>query len=783
MLNGRLRAALLLVCAPLSAAMLLSPASARANTIMVDSTADVAADDGQCTLREAIIAANLNAASGAMAGECGAGAAGLDTIAFNIAGGGVKTIASTSALPAITEAVFINGYTQGVASANTNALDAGINAVLLVELNGDTAGGLTVNASGSAIRGLNIHGAGDEITINASNVTIAGNFLGTNPAGTAEGSAVGGFGIRLVSGDDNVFGGTAAADRNLISGDKQGAIALNSGDGTLIQGNYIGTDVTGTMAINGIGIREGVRGTTPSNTMVLGNLISSNSAGGILLSGGGIVQGNLIGTQRDGISGLGNNFGIQVASGFLVGGTSPGQGNTIAFNQNYGVRITNNQTGDGILGNSIFSNGLLGISLSSGAPLANDSCDTVTAPAGNHGQNYPAITSAPIAAGSVMISGTLNSAANTLFRVEFFSNVACDPSGNGEGQTFLGFADVMTDPTCDVTFGPLTFAVPPGQTIFTATATDPSNNTSEFSPCFPGGVPPTPTSTPTQTATRTNTPTPTSTPTTIPPSVTATRTTTPTPTATATPTRTATPTVTATPTTPASPTPTSTAAPGALGSFECYAVDREKVAAISGVSIGDGFGDSGTADLRRPTRLCAPADRAGTDPSAPDAAGHLLGYELQHRKPRFRTLKHVHVTAVGFGAIEVDVIRPVLLFAPARKSLSADPGVPAGLGLDHFQCYVVKGAKTRADGVHVRDQFGELTEDVKRPFRLCVPADKNGEGILHPTQALICYTIRPARRPRFTGRAPLFVHDQFGARTIGIKRPTELCVPATVTTP
>ena len=65
-------------------ALLLAPASARANTITVNTTADVTANDGQCTLREAITAANTNTASGAMAGECAAGAAGLDTITFAI---------------------------------------------------------------------------------------------------------------------------------------------------------------------------------------------------------------------------------------------------------------------------------------------------------------------------------------------------------------------------------------------------------------------------------------------------------------------------------------------------------------------------------------------------------------------------------------------------------------------------------------------------------------------------------------------------------------------------
>jgi len=514
------------------AAMLLAPASARAATITVNTTADGApADDGVCTLREAIIAANTNTASGAAAGECVAGAAGLDTIAFNILpASGVKTIALASPLPAITEAVFINGYTQSGASPNTNALNAGINAVLLIELNGDVAGGLTVNASGSVIRGLNIHGLlGDQITVNASDVTIAGNFLGTNPAGTAA-TGGSGSGIRLSSGDNGIFGGPAAADRNLVSGDTAGptAIFLVSGNGTTIQGNYVGTDVTGTLALNVSAFPSpvGITIHSPaSNTTILGNLISGNSGGGADLLGGGVVQGNLIGTQRDGVSALGNsNFGgINLnGTGFLIGGTGLGQSNTIAFNAGPGVRVQNNAFGHTITGNPIFSNTMLGIALSfANIPLANDPCDVDTLP-GNQGQNYPVITSAVIAGGNVTISGTLNSTASADFQLEFFSNVACDPSGNGEGLTFLGSADVTTPVGgCDVSFGPLVFAVPPGQTVFTATAND-FSNTSEFSACFAAGgptptpTPPGPTPTPVPTATPTPpgpTPTPAPTPT------------------------------------------------------------------------------------------------------------------------------------------------------------------------------------------------------------------------------------------------------------------------------
>jgi hypothetical protein len=91
-----------------------------------------------------------------------------------------------------------------------------------------------------------------------------------------------------------------------ISGNKQGGIFLQSGsgNGNLIQGNYIGTDITGTFALNTSG-GLGIGGQPTSNTMILGNLI---------------------GTQRDGISPLGNNFGIRPGvNGNLVGGQARGR--------------------------------------------------------------------------------------------------------------------------------------------------------------------------------------------------------------------------------------------------------------------------------------------------------------------------------------------------------------------------------------------------------------------------------------------------------------------------
>src|SRR5882757_9996760 len=104
------------ICFRVAAAMAASLATSCvfAATIVVNSTSDVAADDGQCTLREALDAATNNVASGATNGECAAGEPLpiVDTIEFAIPGGGVRTIQPTATMPPIREAVVIDGYTQ-----------------------------------------------------------------------------------------------------------------------------------------------------------------------------------------------------------------------------------------------------------------------------------------------------------------------------------------------------------------------------------------------------------------------------------------------------------------------------------------------------------------------------------------------------------------------------------------------------------------------------------------------------------------------------------------------
>jgi len=110
---------------------------------------------------------------------------------------------------------------------------------------------------------------------------------------------------------------------------------------------------------------------------------------------------------------------------------------------------------------------------------ANDDGDGDSGP--NNLQNFPVLTSATI--GSTTIEGTLNSTPDTEFRLEFFANSTCDPSGHGEGERFLGSTTVMTDGDGDASFSVTFPETVPGEFI-TATATDPDNNTSEFSQCL-----------------------------------------------------------------------------------------------------------------------------------------------------------------------------------------------------------------------------------------------------------------------------------------------------------
>ena len=455
-------------------------------------------DSGTGSLRQAIMDANSHPNS------ANPGSA-ADLISFAIGGSGTRTISPTSALPTITEAVILNGYTQPGASPNT--LTSGFNGVLLIELNGTNAGnnvaGLTIGGGGSTIRGLVINsfrGFGMAITSGTGGHTIQGNFIGTDVTGT---QPLGNLnnGIDITASPQVTIGGTGPGDGNLVSANDGNAIWIHTGsDEATLQGNRIGTNAAGTAVLLGPGQTDqsntGDGIILESNSHTVGgdeegarNIIAACSGDAILMqnSNENTTDGNSIGTDATGTIKMGNHSGagVRITDGTdnTVGGFLAGEGNLMADNF-LGVEVDSfsgpalNNT---ISGNSIFSsrNGL-GIdldTLAGSGVTPNDPGDTDTGP--NNFQNFPVITSATYSPGKVQVAGTLNSMSSQTYRIELFGNFVANSSGFGEGHYFLDSFTVMTDGSGNASFNRTPSTLAPVNFV-SATATDSAGNTSEF---------------------------------------------------------------------------------------------------------------------------------------------------------------------------------------------------------------------------------------------------------------------------------------------------------------
>ncbi len=468
--------------APSAAVLTILDDDTPPSTLLVTSSGD---DSGaclsDCTLRQAINSANVNPDT--------------NIIHFNIPGAGLRTIAPASALPAITAPVFIDGYSQPLSSTNT--LGVGDNANLLIELDGTSAGGSASGlefssvAGNSTVRGLVINRFGaDGIRLSlADNCLVTGNFIGVNGTGTAA-AGNGLHGVHINGANNTTVGGSVPAERNIISGGTTGSsqgiqVAGTPVTGNVIKGNYIGTNAAGTLDLGNGG--DGIRIVSSSNTIIGGsggqepNIIAGNGLDGIRVGGdGAIIKRNYIGTNQAGDL-LGNGqAGIQIIGGnnSIVGGTPANEQNIIANNAGDGVFVQSG-TGNSVRGNSIHDNAGLGIDLGPDGVTANDSQDPDAG--ANNLQNFPMVTTA--FAGTTAVLGTLNSTPGAVFTVDVYTNNACDGSGNGEGQTWLGsVVTPATDGNGDLSWGVSTPLLS-GLTFITATATDANGNTSEFSPC------------------------------------------------------------------------------------------------------------------------------------------------------------------------------------------------------------------------------------------------------------------------------------------------------------
>jgi len=308
-------------------------------------------DNGAGSLRQAILDANSNP--------------GADAIAFNIPGGVPQTIKPVvGPLPNSSGTLTIDATTQ-----------PGFAGKPVIELNGNqVAIGLAVGTN-SVVRGLVINRFIHQGLIMGVNNVIEGNFIGTDVTGTVDR----GNDFGLSGGRGTLLGGTTVAARNIISGNDNDGIQTG-GVGNLIQGNYIGTDVTGTVALPNGDEGVDITGDAANNNVIggtvagAGNVISGNSgmsSNGVSISAPqNLVQGNYIGLDKTGKTGLGNKgAGVVITSAYpqppgirpisagrdnTIGGTTNAARNVVSGNTSRGVVIiSEDATGDLVQGNFI----------------------------------------------------------------------------------------------------------------------------------------------------------------------------------------------------------------------------------------------------------------------------------------------------------------------------------------------------------------------------------------------------------------------------------------------
>ena len=331
--------------------------------------------------------------------------------------------------------------------------------------------------------------------LNASGTIVQGNYIGTDETGLV--ALANKIGVKVANWDSYggnfgiTIGGATAGSRNIISGNTSHGISIvGLVSTTTVQGNYIGTDVTGSMSLgnsSGIVLIPDVSAVGPTNNTIGGttvgtsNVISGNQKYGIYIAGNANqVQGNFIGTDAAGAVALANGLdGVAIvnAADNTIGGTVSGAGNTIAFNGSAGV-IVSSGTGNTILLNAMFSNTHLGIDLGNDGVTPNDPGDSDTG--ANNLQNFPEIAAASSNGINTTISGTLNSTPGTTFIINLYSNNTGDPSGYGEGGVHIGTTTSTTDSSGSGTWTLTVGGNLTGPTL-SSTATDPSGNTSEFS--------------------------------------------------------------------------------------------------------------------------------------------------------------------------------------------------------------------------------------------------------------------------------------------------------------
>lgn len=385
------------------------------------------------------------------------------------------------------------GNRIGTSADGTAALGNGRNGVRLDGGAGHVGG--TAAGAGNLISGNT--GDGIEVGGSANGCEILGNLVGVNADAT--GALPNSTGLELHS-NNNIVGGTTAGAGNVLSGNTQDGLDVDvPSAGNTIQGNLIGTALTGTPPAPrplgnggyGVALLSGITSTVGGTVAGAGNTVSGNRRTGIWVPGDNqVIQGNLVGvaaTATGVLATLPNaGDGIRVfADDVQLGGDIAGAGNTISGNVGNGVTVGPVGADNPILGNSIYDNVQMEIDLLPVGPTPNDPRDGDAG--ANDLQNFPIVASALSGVGTTTVGWTLNSTPGITFRLEFFAGTACDAAG----ITFLGATGVTTGPAGNAVAPPtgtvLGVSTPPG-TFVVATATEITaagtfGSTSEFSNC------------------------------------------------------------------------------------------------------------------------------------------------------------------------------------------------------------------------------------------------------------------------------------------------------------
>jgi hypothetical protein len=304
---------------------------------------------------------------------------------------------------------------------------------------------------------------------NSNNNLIQNNQIGQISRVGIGGSIPGNHdGVYIDSGSGNIIGGTSQSNYNVIDGNGNYGVYVG-GDSNTVQGNTIGIGPNNSPWGNTYGIYvDGNNNTIGGRyTAYLGNIVSGNTLDGIYVAGNGNqVIGNVIGFDDSWSHPLPNgNNGVTVTGFNNTIGGSVNNNNIIGYNGHDGVQVDTG-TGNSVRFNSIANhNQGLGIELTNG---------------GNYLQPAPLIASA-IDNGDLTVIGSLIAAPNTTYALDFYSDMSPNPSGFGEGQSWV-YATYVTTNSVGVANFTISgqFYIPPGQYI-AATATDPGNNTSAFS--------------------------------------------------------------------------------------------------------------------------------------------------------------------------------------------------------------------------------------------------------------------------------------------------------------